>query len=147
SRTPARAGTRRPRRTARRAHSRHRTRPSVRAIDRRSVRRVSGSRRRPPLERGLGAAQNVRPNPNRPKPMRRPDVYTGPAIFSYGFRPFFFFGSIYAAVAVMAWLPAFHGHYELVTAFAPRDWHIHEMLFGYVAAVVAGFLTTAIPNW
>jgi len=79
--------------------------------------------------------------------MRRPDLYTGPAIFSYGFRPFFFFGSIYAAVAVMAWLPAFHGHYELVTAFAPRDWHIHEMLFGYVAAVAAGFLTTAIPNW
>ena len=79
--------------------------------------------------------------------MRRLEPYTGPAIFSYGFRPFFFFGSIYAAVAVMAWLPAFHGHYTLVTAFAPRDWHIHEMLFGYVAAVVAGFLTTAIPNW
>ena len=79
--------------------------------------------------------------------MPRQRDYTGPAIFSYGFRPFFFFGSIYAAVAVMVWLPVFHGHFELVTAFAPRDWHVHEMLFGYAAAVVTGFLLTAIPNW
>jgi uncharacterized protein involved in response to NO len=27
------------------------------------------------------------------------------------------------------------------------DWHIHEMLFGYAGAVIAGFLFTAIPNW
>ncbi len=79
--------------------------------------------------------------------MPRQRDYTGPAIFSYGFRPFFFFGSIYAALAVMVWLPVFHGHFELVTAFAPRDWHVHEMLFGYAAAVVTGFLLTAIPNW
>jgi uncharacterized protein involved in response to NO len=79
--------------------------------------------------------------------MPRPTDYSGPAIFSYGFRPFFFFGSIYAALAVMVWLPVFHGHFELVNAFAPRDWHVHEMLFGYAAAVVTGFLLTAIPNW
>src|SRR5689334_3591632 len=30
---------------------------------------------------------------------------------------------------------------------APRDWHVHEMLYGYVPAVVTGFLLTAIPNW
>jgi uncharacterized protein involved in response to NO len=41
----------------------------------------------------------------------------------------------------------FYGHLELSTAFAPRDWHAHEMLYGYVAAVVTGFLLTAIPNW
>ena len=33
------------------------------------------------------------------------------------------------------------------TAYPPLDWHIHEMLYGYVAAVIAGFLLTAIPNW
>ncbi len=27
------------------------------------------------------------------------------------------------------------------------DWHIHEMLFGYLPAIVTGFLLTAIPNW
>jgi uncharacterized protein involved in response to NO len=26
-------------------------------------------------------------------------------------------------------------------------WHIHEMLFGFVLAAIAGFMLTAIPNW
>jgi uncharacterized protein involved in response to NO len=73
--------------------------------------------------------------------------YSGPAIFSYGFRPFFFFGSIYAGAMILIWLPVFDGWLQLPTAFAPRDWHVHEMLFGYVTAVVGGFLLTAIPNW
>ena len=29
----------------------------------------------------------------------------------------------------------------------PLAWHIHEMLFGFVMAAIAGFLLTAIPNW
>ncbi len=73
--------------------------------------------------------------------------YRGPAIFSYGFRPFFLFGSIYAGAMILIWLPVFDGELQLPTAFAPRDWHVHEMLFGYVAAIVGGFLLTAIPNW
>jgi uncharacterized protein involved in response to NO len=31
--------------------------------------------------------------------------------------------------------------------FSVLDWHIHEMLFGYTSAVIAGFLFTAVPNW
>src|SRR5215469_7736680 len=73
--------------------------------------------------------------------------YEGPALLSYGFRPFFLFGSIYAGLAVLLWLPMFYGEIAISTAFVPRDWHAHEMLFGYVAAVVAGFLLTAVPNW
>ena len=46
-----------------------------------------------------------------------------------------------------AWLPILHGQLALMTAFSPRDWHVHEMLYGYVPAVVTGFLLTAIPNW
>jgi len=80
-----------------------------------------------------------------PIPRLRPS--RGPAILSYGFRPFFLLGSLYAGIAVLAWLPMFHGELSVATAFAPRDWHVHEMLFGYVAAVVTGFLLTAIPNW
>ncbi|WP_349628884.1 NnrS family protein [Bradyrhizobium sp. AUGA SZCCT0177] len=68
-------------------------------------------------------------------------------MFSYGFRPFFFFGSVYAGASILMWLPVFYGRLQLSTAFAPRDWHVHEMLFGYIAAVVAGFLLTAVPNW
>ncbi|MBZ9798681.1 NnrS family protein [Mesorhizobium sp. ES1-4] len=70
-----------------------------------------------------------------------------PAILSYGFRPFFLLGSFYAGGAVLFWLPLFYGRLATLSTFAPVDWHIHEMLFGYLAAIVTGFLLTAIPNW
>src|SRR5581483_3882639 len=35
----------------------------------------------------------------------------------------------------------------VATALPPLAWHMHEMLFGFAAATVAGFLLTAIPNW
>lgn len=73
--------------------------------------------------------------------------YVGPALFSFGFRPFFLGGAIWAALAVLVWIPAYFGEIALPTAFGPLDWHIHEMLFGYVPAIMAGFLLTAIPNW
>jgi uncharacterized protein involved in response to NO len=71
----------------------------------------------------------------------------GPALLSYGFRPFFLLGSIYAGLAVLAWLPLFYGELALATTFGPRDWHIHEMLYGYLPAVITGFLLTSVPNW
>ncbi len=77
----------------------------------------------------------------------RLQTYRGPALLSYGFRPFFLFGAIYAGLAILAWLPMFNGSLELWTAFTPIDWHVHEMLYGYLPAVVTGFLLTAIPNW
>ncbi|WP_027580068.1 NnrS family protein [Bradyrhizobium sp. Ai1a-2] len=73
--------------------------------------------------------------------------YQGPAVLSYGFRPFFLLGSAYAGAMILIWLPVYEGHLALTTAFSPRDWHVHEMLFGYVSAVIAGFLLTAVPNW
>ena len=82
-----------------------------------------------------------------PAALRRRREYAGPTLFSYGFRPFFLGGALWAALGVLLWLPQYFGELSLPTAFAPLDWHIHEMLYGYVAAVVAGFLLTAIPNW
>ncbi len=73
--------------------------------------------------------------------------HDGLALFSYGFRPFFLLGSIYAGLAILVWMPAFYGEIALGSVFAPRDWHVHEMLFGYLPAVITGFLLTAIPNW
>ncbi|MGN6773059.1 MAG: NnrS family protein [Rhizobiaceae bacterium] len=78
-------------------------------------------------------------------PRVKPGHY--PAILSYGFRPFFLAGALYAALAILFWLPLFYGHIDTWSAFAPVDWHVHEMLFGYLAAVITGFLLTAIPNW
>jgi uncharacterized protein involved in response to NO len=80
-------------------------------------------------------------------PIPRLKDYAGPALLSYGFRPFFLLGSLYAGLAMLAWLPMFQGELALSTALAPRDWHVHEMLYGYLPAVVTGFLLTAIPNW
>jgi len=74
-------------------------------------------------------------------------AYQGPAILSFGFRPFFLLGAIYAGLAILVWLPLFHGELSLHSAFAQRDWHVHEMLYGYLPAVMTGFLFTAIPNW
>ena len=80
-------------------------------------------------------------------PIARLRSFAGPAILSYGFRPFFLFGAFYSGLALLLWLPMFEGRFELATGFSPIDWHIHEMLYGYVAAIVTGFLLTAIPNW
>src|SRR6185369_5084897 len=62
-------------------------------------------------------------------------------------RPFFLFGALYAGLGILAWLPMFYGELAVASLFSPVDWHVHEMLYGYLAAVVAGFLLTAIPNW
>lgn len=73
--------------------------------------------------------------------------YRGPALFSYGFRPFFLFGAAWSALALAVWLPMLSGSLVLPTALAPLDWHVHELIYGYVPAVAAGFLLTAVPNW
>ncbi|QAX30609.1 NnrS family protein [Leisingera sp. NJS204] len=73
--------------------------------------------------------------------------YSGPVLFSFGFRPFFLGACLFALLAIPAWLLIWQGTLEYSGPFLPTDWHIHEMIFGYGAAVVAGFLFTAVPNW
>ncbi|MDW4500300.1 NnrS family protein [Sulfitobacter sp. D35] len=74
-------------------------------------------------------------------------AWTGPAILTFGFRPFFFGAAVWAVLAMALWVPILSGHLTLPTAFDPVSWHAHEFLFGYLGAVVAGFLLTAVPNW
>jgi len=49
----------------------------------------------------------------------------------------------YAALSVPIWALQYAGWLPGANAF----WHAHEMLFGYVFAVIAGFLFTAVRNW
>lgn len=69
-----------------------------------------------------------------------------PALFSYGFRPFFL-GVGLAALLVPLWAWSFVSGADLPGAWPPMLWHAHEMLFGFVVAAIAGFLLTAVPSW
>jgi uncharacterized protein involved in response to NO len=71
----------------------------------------------------------------------------GPAFFSYGFRPFFLGAALFAGVAIPVWVLLLAGTGHANFSYAPREWHVHEMLFGFLPAVIAGFLFTAMPNW
>ena len=79
--------------------------------------------------------------------LRRSRMASSPPILRGGFRPFFFGGAVWAVAALVLWLCSLAGALDLPSAFDPLSWHRHEMLFGFVGAVVAGFLLTAIPNW
>jgi len=73
--------------------------------------------------------------------------YTGPAFLSYGFRPFFLGAALFTSLAVLTWVALFAGRVSVDFLYPPREWHVHEMLFGYLPALIAGFLLTAMPNW
>ncbi|MBP0597778.1 NnrS family protein [Herbaspirillum sp. LeCh32-8] len=79
--------------------------------------------------------------------MNHPNATWRQALLTLAFRPFFLLGSLWAAVSIILWMGMLHGGLILPSRFDPLSWHIHEMLFGWILAAVAGFLLTAIPNW
>ena len=70
-----------------------------------------------------------------------------PAFLTHGFRPFFLAAGLWSVSALLLWIVMFATGSTVPSRFDPLAWHIHEMLFGFVMAAVAGFLLTAIPNW
>ena len=74
-------------------------------------------------------------------------AWQGPALLTYGFRPFFLGAAVWAFVCMVAWIGMLSGQWEVPTGLDMVSWHAHEFLFGYVSAVIAGFLLTAVPNW
>jgi len=79
--------------------------------------------------------------------LRRARLAAAPAFLRGGYRPFFFLGALWAIIALSLWLATLVGWLTLPSALDALAWHRHEMLFGFVGAIVAGFLLTAIPNW
>ena len=69
------------------------------------------------------------------------------ALWASPFRPFFLATGIYAVAVVGFWLGTWFAGWPLPDTMAPMHWHSHEMLFGMVAAAIAGFLLTAMCNW
>ena len=68
-------------------------------------------------------------------------------VLALGFRPFYLFAAGFAVLAVPLWLAAYTGILPALPGLTGLAWHIHEMLFGFAPAVIAGFLLTAVRNW
>lgn len=74
-------------------------------------------------------------------------VLRGLPLLRLGFRPFYLGAALLAALAVPLWIAMFFGRLPLSPAAPPLLWHAHEMLFGFAAAVIVGFLMTAGKAW
>jgi len=118
--------------------------------------RSRGSRRTPPLpfparrptRRPAKASSRASLSSSEPSTSAsRGPRFSGPLLLRGGFRVFFPAAGLFAALAAPLWLALLAAGWSIPSPLAPPAWHGHEMLFGYVAAVIAGFLLTAIPNW
>lgn len=76
--------------------------------------------------------------------MRR---YKGHPLFSFGFRPFFLAGAIIAAIVPIITALGMSGAVDFGFAGGVLNWHAHEMVYGFLSAIIAGFILTAVPNW
>jgi uncharacterized protein involved in response to NO len=72
---------------------------------------------------------------------------TCPPLFQHAFRVSFFLAAIWATAAIPLWLLSYSDAFSISTRLGDVNWHAHEMIFGYAALVICGFLFTAIPNW
>ena len=70
-----------------------------------------------------------------------------PPFLQNAFRPFFLAGAFWAAALVPLWVWEYAGGGLGPQASLGVTGHAHEMLYGYVAAIICGFSLTAIPNW
>lgn len=70
-----------------------------------------------------------------------------PPLLRLGFRTFFLFGSLFSLISMLIWLLLLTGKVTLTPYGGSFWWHAHEMMFGFVTAIVAGFLLTAVQTW
>jgi uncharacterized protein involved in response to NO len=91
-------------------------------------------------------AQSTAGNPRRSGgiPRLRPESIP---LLSYGFRLFFLAAGLWAVIAMVLWIGLLAGWWNFAAGYGAISWHAHEFLFGYIGAVMTGFLLTAIPNW
>lgn len=71
----------------------------------------------------------------------------GRVLLDYGFRPFFLLAGLWAIVPMAVLLGSVSTGAWPAGAIPLFTWHGHEMIFGFVAAAIAGFLLTAVPSW
>lgn len=76
-----------------------------------------------------------------------PAALEGWPLLRLGFRPFYLASALLACIAVPLWIAVFLGQIHLDLPISPLLWHGHEMLFGFAAGVIIGFLLTAVKAW
>lgn len=69
------------------------------------------------------------------------------AFFEFAFRPLFLLASLFSIFGLLVWNGILTGNLALNLYGGSLWWHMHEMLFGFVAAIIVGFLLTAVQNW
>ena len=68
-------------------------------------------------------------------------------IWRQAFRPFFLFACLFSILSIGAWALVQAGELYFTPYGGVTFWHAHEMLFGFVAAIIVGFLLTAVQSW
>jgi uncharacterized protein involved in response to NO len=66
-------------------------------------------------------------------------------LWRLGFRPFYLLAAVLAGIAVPVWVAQYLGW--IAWPRVGLAWHMHEMVFGMAAAVIVGFLLTAVRAW
>lgn len=75
---------------------------------------------------------------------KKPDITP---IWRQAFRPFFLFSCIFSILSICTWAAVLSGQLYFSPYGGLTFWHAHEMLFGFVAAIIVGFLLTAVQSW
>ena len=68
-------------------------------------------------------------------------------ILRLGFRPLFLAGASFSVFALLIWAGVLSQSWEFNPYGGSYWWHAHEMLFGFVSTIIAGFLLTAVQSW
>lgn len=64
-----------------------------------------------------------------------------------GLLLFFPVAALHAMLSPLIWTTLFVFALPYAHAIPPQQWHAHEMIFGTYGAALAGFLTSAVPEW
>jgi len=81
---------------------------------------------------------NIQENPSQNKT---------PVFFEMAFRPFFLLAPLAALGLLGLWISYYAGWLLTSNYWHGQTGHSHEMIYGYAAAIVAGFLLTAARTW
>lgn len=79
--------------------------------------------------------------------LQRSPTRMKPALFNVGFRPFYLAAAAFACLGLPISIAQFFGVLPMPELLSGAAWHAHEMVFGFAAAVIVGFLFTAVRAW